>query len=80
MSDIGWIILQVQQMSEDRSIPTVKRERARWWYNKLTLAESAPATPIVTESGGRRRSHNGRRLTASDLKWDGPDLRPLMET
>lgn len=80
MSDIGWIILQVRKMSEDKTLPASKRARARWWYNRLTLAEQAPATPIVTESGGRRRSHNGRRQVSTDLAWDGPYQRPLIET
>ncbi|QIG57980.1 hypothetical protein SEA_PAULODIABOLI_296 [Microbacterium phage PauloDiaboli] len=80
MSDIGWIILQVQRMAEDKSIPARKRERARWWYQKLTLADYAPATPIVTQSGGRRRSHNGRRQVATDMQWDGTYKRPLIET
>lgn len=80
MSDIGWIILQIQRMAEDKGIPARKRERARWWYQKLTLAECAPATPIVTQSGGRRRSHNARRQIAAEMAWNGPNIRPLIET
>lgn len=79
MTDIGWIILQIQAMAEDKSVPAAKRARARWWYDKLTLADSAPATPVLVQSGGRRRSHNDRRQTATDLLYTGQYTRPLKE-
>jgi hypothetical protein len=80
MTDVGWIVLQIQRMAEDRSIPAAKRARARWWYQRLTYADSASATSIVQESGGRRRSHNARRLVASDLEYSGDYKRPLIQT
>ncbi|UVG35168.1 hypothetical protein SEA_CECE_156 [Microbacterium phage Cece] len=79
MTDIGWIVLQIQAMSEDKSVPAAKRARAKWWYDRLVMADSAPATPIVLQSGGRRRSHNDRRVVASDLQWSGMYTRPLKE-
>lgn len=80
MTDIGWIVLQIQRMAEDKSVPAAKRARAREWYHRLTYADSAPATSIVAESGGRRRSHNARRQVATDMQWHGPSKRPLIET
>ncbi len=80
MTDVGWIVLQIQRMAEDRSVPAWKRARAREWYHRLTYADSAPATSIVTESGGRRRSHNGRRTVAADMLWNGTYKKQLIET
>lgn len=80
MTDLGYIVLKCQEMADNRNLPARVRERARYWYNKLTYADAAPATPMVTQSGGRRRSHNARRQTAAELQWSGEYRTQLIET
>lgn len=80
MTDLGWIVLQVQKMSEDMTVPAKKRARARQWYQHLTMADAASATPVITQSGGRRRSHNAKRQYATDMEFHGPYRRTMIET
>lgn len=69
----GYIIFRLQQIAEDVHEPMQRRERARRWYDHLTKADSPSSTPIVYQSGGRRRSRSVGREFAKEAEYQGYD-------
>ncbi len=69
----GYIIMELQRISEDLSESAERRRKARAWFDKLTMADSLPATPIQSDSGGRRRSHSAGREFVKEAEYQGYD-------
>ncbi|URP22304.1 hypothetical protein SEA_BIG4_271 [Microbacterium phage Big4] len=75
----GYIIFRLQQIAEDRHEPMHRRERARKWYDHLTKADSPSCYPIVSQSGGRRRTKGDRAEFATETMYHGSYKQPEPE-